>query len=97
MVTISCGLEATEGLNIKYRCAHLYEGKNLRRNGLPFSTPGDFPYPGIESTSLASLTLTGRFFTTSTTWENEYTDMIMIYQTVNQSDTRLVIYSTNNL
>lgn len=26
-VIISCGLEATEGLYIKYRCAHLYEGK----------------------------------------------------------------------
>ena len=30
---------------------------------LPFSTPG------IEPTSLASPTLAGRFFTTSTTWE----------------------------
>ena len=76
-VIISCCLEATEGLYIKYRCAHLYEGKNLRRNGLPFSTPGDFPYPGIESTSLASLALTGRFFTTTATWENQYTDMII--------------------
>ena len=69
MVIISRGLEATEGLNIKYRCAHLYEGKNLRRNGLPFSTAGDFPYPGIEPMSLVSLTLTGRFVTTSATWE----------------------------
>lgn len=38
---------------------------------------GDFPYPGIESPSLASLTLTGRFFTIRATWENQYTDMIM--------------------
>ena len=37
-------------------------------NGLPFSTPGDLPDLGIEPTSP---TLTGRFFTTSTTWEDE--------------------------
>ena len=33
-------------------------------NGLPFPSPGDLPDPGIESPAL-----TGRFFTTSTTWE----------------------------
>ena len=38
-------------------------------SGLPFSSPGDLPNPGIEPTSLASPTLTGRFFSTSTTWE----------------------------
>ena len=31
--------------------------------------PGDLPSPGIEPTSLMSLALAGRFFTTSTTWE----------------------------
>ena len=36
---------------------------------LPFPTPGDFPNPGIEPTSLASPALAGGFFTTSTTWE----------------------------
>ena len=30
---------------------------------LPFPTPGDLPDPGIESESLASPTLAGRFFT----------------------------------
>ena len=39
------------------------------RNGVPFLTPGDLPDPGIEPTSLASPTLAGRFFITSTTWE----------------------------
>ena len=36
-------------------------------SGLPFSTPGDLPNPGIKPTSLASYALTGRFFTTSAT------------------------------
>ena len=36
---------------------------------LPFPTPGDLSDPEIEPASLASPTLTGRFFTTSTTWE----------------------------
>ena len=35
--------------------------------GLPFPSPGDLPNPGIESSSLASSALAGRFF--STTWE----------------------------
>ena len=33
-------------------------------NRLPFPTPGDHPNPGIESTSPASPTLAGEFFTT---------------------------------
>ncbi|ELR53043.1 hypothetical protein M91_06274, partial [Bos mutus] len=36
-------------------------------SGLPFPTPGDLPNPGIEPASLASPTLAGGFFTTSTT------------------------------
>ena len=32
-------------------------------SGLPFSTPGDLPDPGIEHMSLASRALAGRFFT----------------------------------
>ena len=32
-------------------------------SGLPFSTPGDLPYPGIEPMSLASPALPGGFFT----------------------------------
>ena len=37
--------------------------------GLPFPPPGDLPDPGIESASLVSPALAGRFFTTSATWE----------------------------
>ena len=33
-------------------------------NGLPFTTPGDLPHPGIEPVSLASSSLAGGFFTT---------------------------------
>ena len=39
-------------------------------SGLPFPSPGDLPYPGIEPVSLMSPALAGRFFTTSTTWED---------------------------
>ena len=39
------------------------------RRGLPFPSPGDLPYPGIEPASLASRALAGGFFTTSATWE----------------------------
>ena len=35
--------------------------------GLPFRSPGDLPNSGIKPTSLISLALAGRFFTTSTT------------------------------
>ena len=38
-------------------------------SGLPFSSSGDLPDPGIDLTSLMSPALAGRFFTTSTTWE----------------------------
>ena len=38
-------------------------------SGLPFSSPGDIPDPGIEPKSLESPFLVGGFFTTSTTWE----------------------------
>ena len=32
--------------------------------GLPFSSPGDLPHPGIEPTSPVSPALAGRFFNT---------------------------------
>ena len=38
-------------------------------SGLPFPPPGDLPDLGIETVSLASPALAGRFFTTSATWE----------------------------
>ena len=38
-------------------------------SGLSCPPPGDLPNPGVESTSLTSPALTGRFFTTSAFWE----------------------------
>ena len=38
-------------------------------NELPCPPPGDLPNTGIEPMSHISTALTGRFFTTSTTWE----------------------------
>ena len=38
-------------------------------SGLPFPPPRNLPDPGIEPLSLMSPALTGRFFTTSITWE----------------------------
>ena len=42
-------------------------GKNTGEGAMPSS--GDPSNPGIESVSLKSLALAGRFFTTSATWE----------------------------
>ena len=41
-------------------------------SGLPFPSPGDLPDPGIETASLVSPALAGRFFTTRATWEVQY-------------------------
>ena len=38
-------------------------------SGFPCLPPGDLPDPGIKPISLASPSLEGSFFTTSTTWE----------------------------
>ena len=38
-------------------------------SGVPFSTPGDLPDPGIKPASLVSPALAGGLFTSSTTWE----------------------------
>ena len=39
------------------------------RSGLPCPPPGDLPDPGIETSSLASPSLDGGFFTIRSTWE----------------------------
>ena len=39
-------------------------------SGLPFPPPGDLPDPEVEPESLMSPALAGRFFTTSTTWND---------------------------
>ena len=38
-------------------------------SGVPFSTPGDLPDPGIDPISLTSPALAGGFFSTKATWE----------------------------
>ena len=38
-------------------------------NGLPWPPSGDLPNPGIQTTSLMSPALAGRFFTVSASWE----------------------------
>ena len=56
--------------------APLYRGFSRQEywSGFPCPPPGYIPNPGIEPTSLASLALAGRFFTTSTTWETPCPD-----------------------
>ena len=41
-------------------------------SGLPCLPPGHLPDPGIEPASLTSPALTGRSYTTSTTWEAQH-------------------------
>ena len=41
-------------------------------SGLPFTSPGYLPNPGIEPVSPASPALPGRLFTTNATWEALY-------------------------
>ena len=42
-------------------------------SGLPCPPLGDLPDPGTKPTSLTSPALAGGFFTTSATWEGQYT------------------------
>ena len=44
-------------------------------SGLPFPSLEDLPNPGIDSTSLMSLALAGRFFTTRAAWEAPINDV----------------------
>ena len=45
-------------------------------SGMSCPPPGYLPDPGIEPTSLMSLALAGRFFTTSVTWEPSAEDIL---------------------
>ena len=49
-------------------------------SGLPCPPPGNLPNPGIEPAFLTSPALTGRFFTTSATWENPQVDLQRLKQ-----------------
>ena len=48
-------------------------------SGFPFPSPVDLPNPGIKPTSLMFPALTGRFFTTSPTWEAQIMDNLVYY------------------
>ena len=65
-------------------------------SGLLFPSPGNLPNPGIESMSLMSPALTGRFFSTSTTWEAQWQDRYLIILTeLNEIELNL-LFLTNN-
>ena len=51
-------------------------------SGLPLSTPGDLPDPGIKPASLVSPTLADMFFTTSATWEAPFSTTVVEWQQV---------------
>ena len=56
-------------------------------SGLPYPPPGDLPDPEVEPTSLRSLALASRFFTTSATREtcisvSQHYDVLFRYLTL---------------
>ena len=46
-------------------------------SGLPCSSLGDLPNPGIKPRSLTSPALAGGFFTTSASWENQVLNYVL--------------------
>ena len=67
-------------------------------SGLPGS-PGDLPHPGTEPAYLPSPVLAGRFFTTSTSWEDPYQVHVSLklpyshYPRVNNTHFKLVWFT----
>ena len=55
--------------------------------GLPCPPPGDLPHPWTKPKSLMSLALACRFFTISTTWE----DQVNVYCSIIQSNQKMSI------
>ena len=51
-------------------------------SGLPCPPLVDLPDPGIELASLMSSAFTGRYFTTSTTWEAQYRFIFYSYKSI---------------
>ena len=62
-------------------------------SGLPFPPPGNLPNPGIEPTSLASLALTGRFFTTNVTWKASSPLLLVSYLFLIEIDLKLIAFT----
>ena len=44
----------------------------VKNTGLPFPSPGDPPYPGPKPSSPVTPALAGSFFTTTATWEAQF-------------------------
>ena len=59
-------------------------------SGFPFPSPVDLPNPGIKPTSLMFPALTGRFFTTSPTWEAQIMDNLVYYYIIQVLPTVLI-------
>ena len=57
-------------------------------SGFPCSPPGDLPNQGIELTSLLSPALTGRFFTTSATWQATVSLQMCLFWTSDRNETK---------
>ena len=68
-------------------------------SAFPGSLSGDLPHPGTEPAYLPSPALAGRFFTTSTTWEDPYNICISLklpyshYPRVNNIHFKLVWFT----
>ena len=59
------------------------------QSGLPCPPPGDLSDPGIKPTSLMSLTLVGRFFTTRSTWEARLARQGLLFRVSGNFQTKL--------
>ena len=59
-------------------------------SGLPLSSAGDLPDPGIKLPSLRPTALVGKFFTTSITWEAQY--IICVWYTHTHTHKYIYIY-----
>ena len=59
-------------------------------SGLPCPSPGDLPNAGIEPESLTLPPLAGRFFTTSTTWEAQFSEYYLFKHVSSKAVTLLV-------
>ena len=58
---------------------------------LPFPPPEDLPDPRIEPTSLESLALAGRLFTTGATWEATYKHISVLLVSLGSSEVQVHI------
>ena len=65
-------LFATPWTGARQACLSVELSRKESWSGLPCPTPGALSDPGIEQVCLTSPELVGRLFTTSATWEAQY-------------------------